>query len=194
MATKKDTKESPKAVETPKVVETMEAVEDVSPEEAAEFEQELQQQKQESQLHPKSAAMAAQAGELRTLGEIIEDLSKPIHPKYLKKLSKGGGAGSTYIPWPFIGKYLDHFAPGWELSQSVLSDEHGATVTAVITIPTSDFGKVSRDGIGFEPHLTNKGTANEKLTGFGGPAPIASRMAAKRAAAEFSLGKYLYIK
>ncbi len=66
---------------------------------------------------------------------------------------------------------------------------------AAVTIPTSNYGKVTRSGVGFEPHqTTNKSTGETKLTGFGGAAPIASRMAEKRACAQFKLGLYLYEK
>jgi len=176
----------------PKTVETIEEVESVSEEEMAELDKSLKEGPTEADKL-KAEALKSQS-QLRTLGEIIADLSKPIHPKYLKKLTAGGGKGATYIPWPVVGKYLDHFAPGWSMTQQVVTDDYGTNVVATIGIPTSDFGRVERSGVGFEPHVTNKGKANEKITGFGGAGPIASRQACKRSAAEFGLGKYLYIK
>jgi len=176
--------------EEPKTVDSMEQVEEVSAEEVAQLEQELQAQKQES--HPKSAALAAQSGQLRTIEEIIADLSKPIHPKYLRTLKFGSAKGATYIPWMFAEKYLDHFAPGWSTTSTGFSTPVGTCIIDHLTIPTAN-GAVTRAGHGFEAHQTvNKNTGEVKDTGFGGSAVIASRQAFKRAAVSFGLGRDLY--
>jgi hypothetical protein len=177
--------------EQPQAAETMEDVENVTEADLKDVDEHLKTQMASPTSQIIKDALKDQSG-LRTLVEIISDLSKPLAPRHLKKLTKGPAAGSTYIPWPVIGKYLDFYAPGWEMRHTIVSDPYGNNVTTEITIPTSDFGKVTRAGVGFEPHVTNKGTDKEKLTGFGGSAPIASRMSSKRSAAEFGLGKYLY--
>jgi hypothetical protein len=189
MATKKDTKESPKVVEAPKVVETMEAVEDVSPQELQELENELKAKKEEND--PKSAALAAQSGQLRTIEEIIEDLSKPVHPKYLRKLQFGAAKGATYIPWMFVEKYLDHFAAGWSTSSEGFSTPIGTCIVTHLTIPTIN-GPVTRAGHGFEAHQTTNNQGVTKDTGFGGAPVVASRQAFKRASVSFGLGRDLY--
>lgn len=53
-----------------------------------------------------------QSTELRSIREIVKDLSKPIAQKHLKQ-RKQGGTELTYIAWYDAIKYLDHYAPGW---------------------------------------------------------------------------------
>lgn len=178
-----------KLPEVPEAVEDVTDVDVVTKEQLADVDQTLRSRTITESETIATEAKKAQAS-VRTLSEIIDDLSRPLPPRHLKKLTKGAAAGSTYIPWPVVGKYLDFFAPGWEKEVSVVEGPHGASVTVHLIIPTSDFGKVRRGAVGFEPHLTNAG----KLTGFGGPSAIAERMANKRSAAEFGLGKYLYEK
>jgi hypothetical protein len=174
----------------PKVVETMEEVENISEEDLQQLDEEIQQQKAEADNDPKKSTIAAQSN-LRTLGEIIDDLKKPIHPKFLKKL-KVGGTTATYVPWLVIIKYLDHFAPGWSTRSEGFSTPIGATVVTHLTIPTSDFGPVTRAGHGFEAHQTTNFKGEIKNTGFGGAPVIASAQAFKRSAVAFSLGAFLY--
>ncbi len=50
--------------------------------------------------------------ELRSIREIVKDLSKPIAQKHLRK-RRQGGKEITYLAWHDAVKYLDHFAPGW---------------------------------------------------------------------------------
>jgi hypothetical protein len=175
----------------PKTVETIEQVEEVSAEELAAVEADLQQQKAEAEAHPKSKALAAQSGNLRTIEEIIADLSKPVHPKYLRTLKFGAAKGATYVPWMIVEKYLDHFAPGWSTTSTGFSTPIGTTIIDHLSIPTSN-GPVTRAGHGFEAHQTTNAQGQTKDTGFGGAAIIASRQAFKRAAVAFGLGRDLY--
>ncbi len=181
-------------METIKGAETIEEIENVSADELAEVEATLQSDNPSKAEQLTNQTLAAQT-KLRTLAEIIADLSKPLPNRHLKKLTKGAAAGSTYIPWPIAVKYMDFKAPGWESHIQVSDSEYGSTIVTAITVPTADFGKVTRSDVGFEPHVTNRGAANEKLTGFGGASPIASRQSFKRAAAlGWGLGRYLYDK
>jgi hypothetical protein len=180
-----------KTTETTTEIETLDNVDEVTEKELQDVDATLQAQTTTPADEIKNEALRTQPA-LRTLAEIVTDLSKPLAPRHLKQLTAGPARGATYIPWPIVGKYLDFFAPGWSMSLTVTENAYGSNVVAEISIPTSDFGFVSRAGVGFEPYVTNKGKENEKMTGFGGSAPIASRQASKRSAAEFGLGKYLY--
>jgi hypothetical protein len=180
--------------EQPKTAETMEEVDNVSESELKDVEAHLKAQNESTTSGIIKEALKDQSG-LRTLAEIIHDLSQPLPTRHLKKLMQGGARGSTYIPWPIAVKYLDFYAPGWENTLEVVNSEYGSTVITALIVPTSDFGKVTRSDVGFEPHVTNKGKENEKLTGFGGSSPIAARQSLKRAAAlGYGLGRYLYEK
>ncbi len=50
--------------------------------------------------------------ELRSIRDIVKDLSKPVAQKHLRK-RRQGGKEITYLSWHDAVKYLDHFAPGW---------------------------------------------------------------------------------
>jgi Rad52/22 family double-strand break repair protein len=49
---------------------------------------------------------------LRSIEDLIADLSRPVNPRRLKT-RKQGGKEITYLPWYQAVKYLDHYAPGW---------------------------------------------------------------------------------
>src|SRR5215204_7064094 len=55
---------------------------------------------------------AETSSELRSIREIVKDLSKPIAQKHLRK-RRQGGKEITYLAWHDAVKYLDHYAPGW---------------------------------------------------------------------------------
>ena len=48
---------------------------------------------------------------LRSIEDLIADLSRPVNPRRLKT-RKQGGKEITYLPWYQAVKYLDHYAPG----------------------------------------------------------------------------------
>src|SRR5215207_9297588 len=49
---------------------------------------------------------------LRSIRDIVKDLSKPVAQKHLRK-RRQGGKEITYLAWHDAVKYLDHYAPGW---------------------------------------------------------------------------------
>ena len=125
---------------------------------------------------------AEQTEQLRSIRDIIKDLSKPIAQKHLKQ-RKQGTTTLTYIAWYDAVKYLDHFAPGWSYEiVSVWNDERYCIVKVKITIPCLE-GFVSREATGVE-ELTSKG--------YGDYVSNSCSMALRRAAALYGLGLQLY--
>jgi hypothetical protein len=121
---------------------------------------------------------------LRSIREIVADLSKPIAQKHLKSKKQGGNT-ITFIPWYNAVKYLDHFAPGW--SYSVKSIEHikeQVVLVVEIAIPCAE-GVVTRQATGNE---------NDVTSSYGDPFSNAESMALRRAAAKYGLGLHLYDK
>ena len=49
---------------------------------------------------------------VRSICEIIKDLSKPVAKRHLRT-RKQGGKELTYISWFDAVKYFDHYAAGW---------------------------------------------------------------------------------
>jgi len=126
----------------------------------------------------------APAPGLRSIREVIADLSRPIASKHLRSRTQGGKA-LTFIPWYFAVKYLDYYAPGWSYEiRSVVTVGDAVAVTARITIPAAE-GNIHREAIGYEPLA---------VKGYGDPTSNASSMALRRAAALFGLCAYLYEK
>lgn len=129
-----------------------------------------------------TAAAQAESNELRSIRDIIKDLSKPIAQKHLKT-RKQGGTELTYITWFDACKYLDHYASGWSYEiLSVWNDEKYCIVKVKITITCLE-GFVWREATGVE-ELTNRG--------YGDYVSNACSMALRRAAAMFGLGQHLY--
>lgn len=124
----------------------------------------------------------------KTLGQILEDLRRPIHAKYIstKKvpIKKGGSFEADYIQHATLRDLLDDYAPGWS---SQLRLEHiGGKVYVIcsITIVGSD-GHLMREGIGNE---------DDVVSGYGDPSSNASAMAHRRAAMSLGLGRQLWRK
>jgi len=121
---------------------------------------------------------------LRSIKDIISDLSKPLAQRHLKT-RRQGGTELTYIEWHTAVRYLDHYAAGWSYNvKSVSLVGNLVTVVASISIPTIE-GIITREATGCEPFDTK---------GYGDPCSNAEAMALKRAAAKFGLGRYLYEK
>src|SRR5215510_6178518 len=121
---------------------------------------------------------------LRSITQIVADLSKPLAAKHLKT-RKQGGAELTYIEWHTAVKYLDYYAPGWSYAvKSVSLVGNLVTVIASISIPCLE-GAVTREATGCEE-------ADAK--GYGDSVSNAEAMALKRAASKFGLALYLYSK
>jgi len=122
--------------------------------------------------------------ELRSIEDIIRELSKPIAPRHLKT-RRQGGTELTYIEWHTAVKYLDLFAPGWSYAvKSVSLVGNHVVVIASISIPCAE-GIVTREASGCESADT---------TDYGDPCSNAEAMALKRAASKFGLALHLYQK
>ncbi len=86
---------------------------------------------------------------IRSIREIISDLSKPLAQRHLKT-RKQGGHELTYIEWHCAVRYLDHFASGWSYHvKSVSLVGSLVTVVAAISIPCLE-GVVTREATGCE--------------------------------------------
>jgi len=119
---------------------------------------------------------------LRSIQDIIADLSRPVNPKRLKTRQQGGKQ-ITYLPWHQAVKYLDHYTPGWSYEvRSITAVGDAVAITVRILIPCAE-GLVWREATGYE-------TLNVK--GYGDPTSNAESMALRRAAAKFGLCLYLY--
>lgn len=119
---------------------------------------------------------------LRSIGEIIGDLSKPI-PARLLRSKTVGGQKIRYLPWHTAVKFLDLYAPGWSYEVRHVTGIGGKIViVSRISIPCSE-GVVYREATGQE---------DEDVDRFGDPSSNAESMSLRRAAAKFGLGLYLY--
>jgi hypothetical protein len=122
----------------------------------------------------------------RSITAIVADLSKPLHPRWLKTkpASKKGGE-ITYIEWHCAVRFLDYHAPGWSYHvKSVALVGNLIAVVASISIPCLE-GVVTREATGCE---------DVETTGYGDAVSNAEAMALKRAASKFGLALHLYQK
>jgi hypothetical protein len=123
-------------------------------------------------------------GELRSIRDIVKDLSKPVANRHLRT-RKQGGKELTYISWYDAVKYLDHYAPGWNYEVRRLDSIAGKLILTIrLSIPSLE-GIVFREATGQE---------EEETTSYGDSSSNAESMALRRAAAKFGLGLYLYDK
>lgn len=123
--------------------------------------------------------------ELRSITDIIADLSKPVNPQRLKKRTQGGRELS-YIPWYQAVRYLDNYAPGWNCEvRSVQQIGDNLVMTIRLTIPCSE-GLVYREASALEKIEDSKR--------YGDAATNAESAALRRAAAKFGLCLNLYDK
>jgi hypothetical protein len=119
---------------------------------------------------------------LRSIRDIVTDLSKPVANRHLKK-RKQGGKDISYIAWHDAIKYLDHYAPGWNYEIMKIAPVAGKLILVVrISIPCAE-GIVYREATGQE---------NEEKDTFGDSSSNAESMALRRAAVKFGLCSYLY--
>jgi len=120
--------------------------------------------------------------ELRSIREIIKDLSKPIAQKHLRT-RRQGGKEIMYLAWHDAVKYLDHFAPGWCYEIRAIDSIAGKLILTVrLSVPCLE-GAVYREATGQE---------DEDLESYGNSSSNSESMALRRAAAKFGLGLYLY--
>lgn len=119
---------------------------------------------------------------LRSIRDIISDLSKPVAKRHLRS-RKQGGKEIQYISWHDAVKYLDHYAPGWNYEVRQIDSIAGKLILTVrLSIPCIE-GLVYRDATGQE---------DEDLDAYGNSSSNSESMALRRAAAKFGLGLYLY--
>ena len=119
---------------------------------------------------------------LRSIDEIIKDLSKPI-PARLLRTKTVGGQKIKYLPWHTAVKFLDLYAPGWSYEIRHLAGIGGKLViVSRISIPCLE-GVVYREATGQE---------DEDVSKWGDSSSNAEAQALKRAAAKFGLSLYLY--
>lgn len=119
---------------------------------------------------------------LRSIREIVKDLSKPIAQKHLRK-RRQGGKEITYLAWHDAVKYLDHFAPGWCYEIRSINSIAGKLILTVrLSIPSLE-GMIYREATGQE---------DEDLDSYGDSSSNSESMALRRASAKFGLGLALY--
>lgn len=119
---------------------------------------------------------------LRSITEIISDLSKPI-PRRLLRSKTVGGQKIFFLPWHTAVKFLDLYAPGWSYEIRHLVGIGGKLVlVSRISIPCTE-GVIYREATGQE---------DEDVDKFGDPSSNAESMSLRRAAAKFGLGLGLY--
>ena len=122
--------------------------------------------------------------DLRSIKDIICDLSKPVNPQRLKQRQQGGRT-LDYLPWYQAVRYLDNYAPGWRYEIRSVSQVGDNLVMVVrVVIPCAE-GEVWREASALEPI---------KGTGYGDCAVNAESAALRRAAAKFGLCLGLYDK
>jgi hypothetical protein len=120
--------------------------------------------------------------EMRSIRDIVKDLSKPVAKRHLKT-RKQGGKELTYISWHDAVKYLDHYAPGWCYEVRSMNSVSGKLILTIrLSIPALE-GIVYREATGQE---------DENTDSWGDSSSNAESMALRRAAAKFGLGLYLY--
>ena len=120
--------------------------------------------------------------ELRSIREIVKDLTKPVAKRHLRT-RKQGGKELTYIAWHDAVKYLDHYAPGWCYEIRSLNSVSGKLILTIrLSIPSLE-GIIYREATGQE---------DENTDSWGDSSSNAESMALRRAAAKFGLGLYLY--
>ncbi len=125
---------------------------------------------------------------LRTLDEVISDLSQPIPDEYLSTKKKGGQE-ITIFSWVTAQRFLDMKAPGWH-GDAVLTYS-GERVGCVykLCIPTSDHGLVCRAASGDDQEDDEDETEQERRQRqYGTPTTRAEAQAFKRAAGRFGFG------
>ena len=87
--------------------------------------------------------------ELRSIRDIVKDLSKPIAAKHLRK-RRQGGKEISYLAWHDAVKYLDHFAPGWCYEIRSIESVAGKLIMIVRLSVSCAEGLVYREATGQE--------------------------------------------
>lgn len=130
------------------------------------------------------------------IADIIKQLSEPVNPQLLDRLSDKGNA--PYIPWHVAVKVMDERAAiggwGWEIEVKppVFSAERIFIVVCVKI--HADDGVFCREATGTETLKFTKRNGEVIEQPMGDPSSNAESMAKRRAMAQFGLGLYLYDK
>lgn len=119
---------------------------------------------------------------LRSIRDIVKDLSKPVANRHLRA-RKQGGKEIKYIAWHDAVKYLDHYATGWNYEIRSIDSIGGKLILTVRLSILCIEGIVYREATGQE---------DEDLDAYGDSSSNAESMALRRASAKFGLGLYLY--
>ncbi len=119
---------------------------------------------------------------LRSIRDIIKDLSKPVAKRHLRS-RKQGGKDIKFISWHDAIKYLDHYAPGWNYEVRNIQNIAGKLILTVRLSILCAEGMVFREATGQE---------DEDRENYGDSSSNAESMALRRASAKFGLGLYLY--
>lgn len=131
--------------------------------------------------------------DILTLKEIEQALSRPLPPSMLKKLRDKGNC--DYVPWHTAVKILNKYCLGWRKEiKRIDTTGDRIFVTVALSIPTSDFGDVTREATGTETLKQTLKSGEIKEHSYGDPSSNAESMAFRRAAAQFGLALYLYEK
>jgi hypothetical protein len=120
--------------------------------------------------------------ELRSIRDIVKDLTKPVAKRHLRT-RKQGGKELTYIAWHDAVKYLDHYAPGWCYEVRSMNSVGGKLIMVIRLSIICAEGVVYREATGQE---------DENTDSWGDSSSNSESMALRRAAAKFGLGLYLY--
>jgi len=122
---------------------------------------------------------------LRSITEIVADLSRTINAQRLRQ-RKQGGKEIDYLPWYEAVHYLDHYAPGWSYEiRSVSQIGENLVMTVRVSITCLE-GVIWRDASSLEKI--------EDPKRYGDAATNAESAALRRAASKFGLALYLYDK
>ena len=132
--------------------------------------------------YPEELTEENENAELRSIRDIVKDLTKPVAKRHLR-VRRQGGKEIGYIAWHDAIKYLDHYAPGWNYEIRSMNSIGGKLIIIIrLSVPCAE-GIVFREATGQEA---------EDKDSYGDSSSNAESMALRRAAAKFGLGLYLY--
>lgn len=138
--------------------------------------------KKADETKPDEPAQPTGIIQLKSIREIIKDLSKPIPQRFLEVKQKGG-KDIFFISWHNATKLLDHYAPGWQFEVKEIQNVAGQIVYTVRIGISSLEGVIWREATGNE---------EEEKEQYGGAFVASESQALRRAAAKFGLGRDLY--
>ena len=138
--------------------------------------------KEETESEFSNKTTESEPQNLRSIRDIVADLTKPVAKRHLRK-RKQGGKEIAYIAWHDAIKYLDHFAPGWNYEVREINSIGGKLILTVRLSVLCAEGIVFREATGQE---------DEDKDSYGDSSSNAESMALRRAASKFGLGLYLY--